>query len=216
VYTYNTLGEYNVKLIAYGPDNKNVVSDTIIKIHPSPIAEFQVAPDEIFINKAMRCYDYSFNASSFSWDFGDNSYSQENNPVHYYSKGGEYKITLKVISDNNCIDTVSHKIHVLEDGIILFPNAFTPDLNGSGGGVYTDNDRSNDVFHPYHENVTEFHMELYSRWGVLLFETNDIYIGWDGYYKGSLMDEDVYVWKASGKFVSGAEFLETGTVLLIR
>lgn len=164
----------------------------------------------------MRCYDYSLGASYYSWDFGENQGSHEINPMHSYQTSGEYNITLIVASEFGCTDTVSYKIFVADDGIIIFPNAFTPNLNGSSEGFYTENDRSNDVFHPYHENVAEFHMEIYSRWGVLLFESDDINIGWDGYYKGSLMSKDVYVWKANGKYVSGSEFLKTGSVLLIK
>jgi gliding motility-associated-like protein len=121
-----------------------------------------------------------------------------------------------VSNNQGCTDTTEATIFVDEDGILVFPNAFTPNQDGPNGGIYSENDHSNDVFYPYYENVSEFHMEVYSRWGVLLFETDDIRTGWDGYYKGKLLARDVYVWKASGKYSSGTEFLKTGTILLVK
>ncbi len=215
-HTYYVADKYLVKLTAYGPDNRYVTADTIITIYQKPIAHFQYAPDTAFVNKPVRYYNDSYgNASQYIWDFGDNETSDEENPLHYYRNSGNYAITLIITTNYGCSDTTYQNIFVADDGVILFPNAFTPNLDGPNGGVYDENNRSNDVFHPYHENVSEFHMEIYSRWGVLLFETDDINIGWDGYYKGKLLAKDVYVWKASGKYISGSDFLKTGTLLLL-
>lgn len=215
-HTYNYADQYMVRLIAYGPDDRQVISDTLITIHPNPIASFQFAPDTAFVNKPMRCYNLSSEATSFLWEFGDQVVSAEENPTHTYQAGGTYSITLMVTTDAGCTDTTAQTIFVAEDGKLVFPNAFTPNPSGSNGGQYNTLDTDNDVFHPYFENVEDYHMEIYSRWGVLLFETSDINIGWDGYYKGELMAKDVYVWKVSGRYVGGSEFVKTGAVLLIR
>ncbi|MBN1143091.1 MAG: immunoglobulin domain-containing protein [Bacteroidales bacterium] len=217
VHTYNYAGQYKVNMIAYGPDNKIVTADALITIHSNPVARFYFRPDTAFVNKPVRCYDDdSHNVSAYYWDFGDNQYASESNPMHYYSASGNYRITLIVASDFGCTDTISHEIFVAEDGLLIFPNAFTPDPSGPGGGIYDENDRTNNVFFPYHQNVAEYHLEIYSRWGVLLFESNDVKTGWDGYYKGQLLAQDVYVWKVTGKYVSGSDFIRTGTVLLVR
>jgi gliding motility-associated-like protein len=216
-HTYYFADHFTVRLTAFGPDNQQVTADTVISIHMKPVAGFQFAPDTAMINKPFRCYNNSYgDALTNVWDFGDHETSGEKDPMHYYRNSGEYDITLMVTSEFGCTDTLTKKVIVAEDGLIVFPNAFTPDPNGSNGGVYNENDRTNDVFHPYHENVIEFHMEIYSRWGVLLFESDDINIGWDGYYKGELLARDVYVWKATGRFVGGTKFLKTGNVLLVK
>lgn len=217
MHTYNYAGQYKVNMIAYGPDNRNVTVDTLITIHSNPVARFYFRPDTAFVNKPVRCYDDdSYNASVYHWDFGDNQYASESNPLHNYSSSGSYTITLIVTSEFGCTDTISQEIYVAEDGLLVFPNAFTPDPSGPSGGFYDENDRTNNVFFPYHENIAEYHLEIYSRWGVLLFESDDINMGWDGYYKGQLLAKDVYVWKVTGKYVSGTDFMRTGTVLLVR
>ena len=41
-------------------------------------------------------------------------------------------------------------------------------------------------FPPIRETVLEYHMQIFNRWGTLIFETYDINKPWNGYYKGKL------------------------------
>jgi gliding motility-associated-like protein len=59
-------------------------------------------------------------------------------------------------------------------------------------------------------------MEIYNRWGELLYETNDQNAGWDGYYKGQLSSQDVYVYKVNMKFLSGNSVVRAGDITLLR
>jgi gliding motility-associated-like protein len=65
---------------------------------------------------------------------------------------------------------------------LYVPNCFTP--NG---------DTKNEIFYAVGEDITTFHMMIFDRWGQLLFETDDLYSGWDGTYKGNTVQIDVYV-----------------------
>jgi gliding motility-associated-like protein len=88
------------------------------------------------------------------------------------------------INTGNCIssDTIT-VIGTLGEGVIFVPNSFTPD-----------GDRVNDVFRAQGTDITSFHLSIFDRWGELLFETKNLNEGWDGYYKGNLVQQDVYVW----------------------
>jgi gliding motility-associated-like protein len=70
-----------------------------------------------------------------------------------------------------------------EEGLLFIPNAFTPNGNGN-----------NDVFLAYGQGITSFHMRIFNRWGELLFETSDMNNGWDGRYKGQIVQTDTYVY----------------------
>ena len=59
-------------------------------------------------------------------------------------------------------------------------------------------------------------MEIFNRWGVLLFQSNDVEIGWDGYFKGQAASEDVYIFRVTGVLNNGEKFIETGDFLLMR
>ena len=59
-------------------------------------------------------------------------------------------------------------------------------------------------------------MVIFTRWGEQIFETNDLYIGWDGYMKGgTLATEGVYLWKAWVKYVDGVEEILVGDITFL-
>jgi gliding motility-associated-like protein len=90
--------------------------------------------------------------------------------------------------------------------LIFIPNSFTPD-----------EDNLNDVFTPKGTGISEFSMLIYNRWGELIFETNDIDIGWDGTdYKRQVVPNGVYLYKIDYRFFTGERETKTGSVTLIR
>src|SRR5690606_14999924 len=102
------------------------------------------------------------------WSTGDTSEILE--VVH----PGTY--TLSVTTDPiGCTTTETIEIH--KDCYIDIPNAFTP--NGDG---------QNDYFFPRQlltENISRFNMEVFNRWGQVVFETNRLDgRGWDGRLNG--------------------------------
>ncbi|MDP4268449.1 MAG: gliding motility-associated C-terminal domain-containing protein, partial [Bacteroidota bacterium] len=52
---------------------------------------------------------------------------------------------------------------------LVYPNVFTPNSDGH-----------NDYFQIKASGMVEFHLQIFDRWGVLVFESNDPDIGWDG------------------------------------
>ena len=100
-----------------------------------------------------------------------------------------------------------------EEGIQPFfiPNAFTPNEDGE-----------NDVFIPISQfpgTLEGYKFEIFSRWGELMFETDDMEQGWDGYYQGKLMHAGVYVWNITYfEFKGEQKFTRkfNGSVNLIR
>jgi gliding motility-associated-like protein len=73
------------------------------------------------------------------------------------------------------------------------------------------------------EASTEFEyflLQVYNRWGQLMFESNDIHYGWDGTYKGTVCPEGVYTWVIKyvgvGKHYLEKEGMKTGHVTLLK
>lgn len=62
------------------------------------------------------------------------------------------------------------------------PNAFTP--HNSAG--------KNDLYRIKHLNIKHFKLQIYNRWGILIFETSDPEEGWNGTYQGQKMPSDAY------------------------
>ena len=58
--------------------------------------------------------------------------------------------------------------------------------------------------------------KIFNRWGEQIFESLDVKQGWDGYYNGIICQQDVYVWKVTGKYSNGKSFTKAGDVTLMR
>ena len=156
------------------------------------------------------------------WDFGDLTTSSlmERNPdtSYIYKDTGTYSITLHVWTEHGCYDFITKEsiVQVIESGKIEFPSAFTP--GNPNGGAYSENDYNNDVFHPIVKGVDEYHLEIYNRWGVLVFESHDVKKGWDGYYMNkpdTKAREDVYIYRVYGTYNNGRKFDFAKDFLLI-
>ena len=72
------------------------------------------------------------------------------------------------------------------------------------------------VFRPFFENVTHYQLQIFNRWGVLIYESWDLNKGWDGYFKdGTLAQQGVYVWKVMGQYADGNYFEKVGDVTFL-
>jgi gliding motility-associated-like protein len=219
-YTYYEPGTYIVALEATGPGGTWKIKHDTVVVYETPIAFFEVYPDSIMLpNQPVHAYNLAENAASVEWDFGDGSAKIYNDDtVHYYTKPGRYSVTLKVKSEYGCKDSIriDNSVFVEEGGIIKFPNAFTPNVNGPNGGYFSYGKYTNDVFYPLHRGVLKYKLMIFNRLGEEIFESDDPDIGWDGYYNSRLVPQDVYVWKAEGVFNNGETFQKTGTITVVR
>ena len=95
-------------------------------------------------------------------------------------------------------------------GSIRVPNAFTPNPSGPGTGQVKRNPgfgELNDVFYALIVGAETYELNIFNKWGELLFVSKDQEIGWDGYY---------YVWKVKATFADGETVVKTGDLLLLR
>jgi len=215
---YEESGLFTAILTVPGPDGKNDVFSQVITVHDHPVAEFNVTPDVVWIpGDVNKYYDLSIDAVNWLWDFGDGNSSVEQNPSYEYSEAGIYSISLAVQNKFGCENMLlkENAVEALLSGFVIFPNAFKPRPGGSGdlGRIGEQGDA---IFKPKYRDVDEFHLQIFNRWGQLIFESHDVSEGWDGSYKGKLAPQAVYVWKVSGRFINSKEFRDAGSVLLVR
>ncbi len=218
-WVYNMPGEYMVTLKVFGTGGTSSAATGKIVVHSNPSARFeaQISGQESADNE-IRLINYSDNAVRYKWEFGDGRTSNAFEPVHQYEKSGSYNIKLIVWNDKGCADSAS--ITYFSGGLLYFiefPNAFIPNVEGPTGGYYTaSSDASGRIFHPVANGVVDYQLKIFSRTGVLIFESSDINIGWDGYNKGNLCEPGVYIWKVNGRYKNGETFTKTGDVILIK
>ncbi|MBT1702362.1 T9SS type B sorting domain-containing protein [Chryseosolibacter indicus] len=108
-------------------------------------------------------------------------------------------------NDNTVSESVSNRIVLTKEPNLFYPTAFTP--NGDG---------LNDIFNVYGQYIENFQMDIFNRWGELMFTTSEIQQGWDGTYRGNLMPEGTYTFVATIRDKAGRTFKKSGTVVLMK
>ena len=217
VYLYESPGVYFVELRAddvFG--NISLAMDTIT-IKTKPKAQFEyLLESNGHSGGLVYFYNYSGNADSYSWDFGDGNTSAHMNPTHIYRERDDYRVSLIVTNTEGCSDTmIVDRIFPESDYFIRFPSAFSPNPSSPGDGRYSVSDISNQVFFPVWNGVADYQLQIYNRTGMLMFESSDLFVGWNGYYRNQLVKPDVYIWKVTGKYLNGKPFVFTGDVTVI-
>jgi len=210
---------FTVQLIGTDGYGCKDTSKKVIKVFAKPIALFQANPTLVFVpTNPVVCTNLSSGAVSYNWNFGDGNTSTETSPSYTYQEAGEYQIFLIAKNVHGCVDTFNlpSKIVAELESTIEIPNAFSPNPNAGNGGTFSTTDTNNDVFHPVLKGIDKYELNIFSRWGELLFVSKDINIGWDGYYKGKLCTQDVYVWKINATTLDGKKIAKTGDLLLLR
>ncbi|MFT5780138.1 MAG: gliding motility-associated-like protein, partial [Crocinitomicaceae bacterium] len=144
-----------------------------------------LAPGPFEENLPIQFTNTSSGATSYQWEFGNNSSSTQLSPTIVYDEDGNYTVMLIATNDENgCVDTTYRIIVVNPEFFFYMPNSFTPD-----------GDEFNNTFKPKGTPVHEYTMQIFDRWGELLFVTHDIFTGWDGTYRGSQVQSGTYIYK---------------------
>ncbi len=212
-------GEYKVTLEVYSGNNLIGEYSEVIKVKPRPVANFEITPERAVIpDDEIRFINYSTEAVRYLWNFGDGNSSGLFEPQYRYSQYGQYNVKLTVFNEFGCSDSILVENAFAGSAYFIeFPNAFIPNPDGPSGGIYSlKSDETAEVFHPAYSGVSDYQLKIFSKLGILIFESNDINIGWDGYFKGQLSKSGVYIWKVRGKYRNGEPFTKMGDVTLLK
>lgn len=87
---------------------------------------------------------------------------------------------------------------------VNLPNAFSP--NGDG---------NNDIYRVLGGGFSSMLFMIFNRHGEKMFETTDPLLGWDGYYKGALQENEVYFYYLETVCLNGKKFIKKGDVTLL-
>ncbi len=151
------------------------------------------------------------NATSYYWKFPDGTESTEKNPIIKISpKYYKQPIMLVVSPGTSCADTAIGSVSLPDSVLDLqVPNVFTP----NGDGV-------NDYFkiEGLLSQCDEASVEVYNRWGQIIFSDNKTYFAWDGRdLNGQELAAGVYFIMLKTKKKNDLEFREIrSTLTLIR
>jgi gliding motility-associated-like protein len=122
---------------------------------------------------------------------------------------------LQIESDSGCISTAYQTIVIDPEYIVYIPEGFTPN-----------NDLLNDYFQPIVSGVLSFKLEIFTRWGQRIFNTEEfsaIYCNdgcpaaWDGKTNnGDYASAGVYLYNINVFDLNGKERVLSGNITLFR
>jgi PKD repeat protein len=188
-----------------------------VTVYPTPTA-YGVPNTYVtdITSSTIQFTDMSTGANFVRWDFSVLDFSTDLTPSYTYPDTGVYAVLLSVSNQFGCESQYPFQVEVTNENKLNIPDAFIPNSEGGSGGTYDATSLSNEIFYARLAAVDKFHMTIHNRWGELLFESFEVEIGWDGYYRGELSAQDVYVWKIDVVFEDGQQVSEVGSLTLIQ
>lgn len=178
--------------------------DITVQFNPSPMQmatrQFHacLGEEEHFVR-----IDAGNPGSNYAWNTGERS------RVILAGAYGWYAV--EVTNQFDCAARDSAQVIEYCPSSIFIPNTFTPNSDGT-----------NDIFIPVGKNIATMHLWVFDRWGNLLFESDNPTMGWDGTYSGSVVKNDMYVWRLAYTFFEdkdgtiGMEHEQMGHIQVLR
>ena len=116
-----------------------------------------------------------------------------------------YRVTAYKAS-NASLSSLSNVAEAIPNPTMYIPSAFTP----NGDGI-------NDFFGVKAEGIKSFNLQIFNRWGEVVFESESISNLWDGSFKGErIKNTDVYVYQVKATGLNNKPLPEeNGSVTLV-
>lgn len=180
------------------------LADSVLLIRmPAPTAGFNYLNDP-YVPLRVDFEERANNAVQFYWTVEDTNYVSDEF-AHNFSAPGEYTVSLVVTSDFGCVDSVSLNVVVETDFYLYIPTAFTPNHDGI-----------NDCFRAKGVGLEGFEMQVFDRWGNMVYQSNSIDECWDGTYNGRDLPNGAYTYKIFVRLPFDKIHMETGILNIFR
>ncbi len=187
----------------------DVIPNQTIEVNESPEPEIYLGND-ITLKFGETITMDAGPGTIYSWTADPEPPNPIPNPDERYVTVSGYSepdpITYMVIVDlEGCIDTAYKVVGMYPPSKLGVPTAFSPN-----------NDNVNDVLYVLGSGFQNLIFRIYDRYGKLVFETNDMNVGWDGTVNGMKQEMEVYTWYVKVTYVDGGVVEQTGNVTLLR
>lgn len=141
-------------------------------------------------------------------DFTDITVSEQAADFTYtFREAGNFFIRFTAANADGSCQTCSDTYNVsIGESRLSCPNAFSP---GDSEGV-------NDEWKVSYRSIVEFECHIFNRWGVKLASLTDPSQGWDGRYKGRLVDPGAYYYVIKARGADGRRYNLGGDINIIR
>jgi gliding motility-associated-like protein len=208
-HTYTDTGFFSVTLLVETPEGcgDSITKPSYINVHPKPNAEFNLNSETLsFFDPTVEVTSTALGIQTSQFTFvGEGVDITALSAEHTYLDTGNYFIRQIVTTQYGCADTTLREVRIDPQFTIYIPNSFSP----NGDGI-------NEVFQAQGEYVYDFHMVVYDRWGMVLFECWDMNDAWDGSKNGSQVQQGDYIYRVFVNDILGEPHLFDGNLRLFR
>lgn len=222
-FTPNQAGNYLLSFFAEDNDGCTYLEEVLVFVEdcsPDCDADLLIEVEGLFCDSTLLDFSLlleqqagSANATIVSaiWDISNGSTFNTDQFSTTFLAAGTYDVFVLAEADDGCIYSEELLLEISscipEDICGLdFPNAFSPNEDGF-----------NDEFRAYFECLPlDFDLQIFSRWGELVFETDDPSGFWNGRFKNEPLGVGVYVWVAEYSNSVGETVQIYGDVMLLR
>jgi len=204
---FTTPENYTVLLTAELNDSCAINKSTtkMVNVIEGVIAEFDFSPSQAVVGDSIYFDPLNSSTEDILWDFGDGTTSTNLMPIHQYSAAGDWIVTLMTASNMPCSDSQQQTITINSaNEQIGVPNAFSPN-----------NDGVNDQLYVNGKGILTIDFKIFNRQGQMVFQTQELTSGWDGYYKGQLQGIGVFVFVLEATLLNGTTVVEKGSITLL-
>lgn len=235
LFLLNEVGNYTANLTVTSPEGctDDMTLSGGIQVFPVPEANFEVTAQSTEPENTLFAFE-STSSTDFllNWDFGDGTMGSGTSVHHEYGGSGLFDVLLTAINNFGCSATHMETVEVGATLMIFTPSAFTPGGQGDFGIARPDG--INDGWRPEIrglEHINGYWLQIFNRWGELVWETRNPMEFWDGGMLSASGDrhyvqDEVLVWQlrleTSGDVIwDGGESdtgsrTYTGTVTIVR
>jgi gliding motility-associated-like protein len=196
-------GNYSVLISASGgntpqqvyltvPDY-NLTKPSYVISNQNPVCDL-LGTIKLKVTTDPNLYNIKFNGAIYPYD-----YTFERLPAGTYY--------FKIIKKDGCIaNELSLFLKQENCNLVTFPNTFTPNSDGI-----------NDIFRPNPESrASQYQLQIFNRYGTLIFMTKDSNNGWDGTNEGKKMPIGTYYWVATFVDINKKFVTQRGPVTILR
>lgn len=200
----------------YGIDAFGCASNYVlanVQVDPLFMPNFSISPMQVELSDPnITISNVVYPNHTYSWNILGELMAN-NSPSFTYQlpfQEGTYPITVNVSNELGCTDSATIFIEITNTLSVYVPNAFTPDGEEQ-------NSMFNPVFSPGF-SPSSYQFTIYNRWGEIVFQSQDLNQGWNGYLiDGIKCQDNVYNYHLSFRVEDGNEWTEIyGFVNLIK
>ena len=201
------LCESSYKLVV--EDGYNCERDTMLPVEVFDMPEVEIVrepEEEIFIKNPVVTFSFdnlsidSIQIIDWNWNFGDSTFTKEENPVKVFDQIRAFDVWLKYTTNNECIDSVTMQVDIKPFKPEI-PNFFTP--NG-------DTENQQFVIEDLDRYISN-ELKVFNRYGKKVFSQTDYQNNWDG----DKLREGVYFYVLTAEGYFGTETYK-GAVTILR